>query len=72
LRCDRGDKPGSTSGQKRLRAGSTLIECPFKPIGGGEIEEVEGVKLRLSLYQSNNRGLQTVKASMRYFKFDQM
>ncbi len=35
LRCDRGGKPGGTAGQKRLHAGSRLIECPFKAIARG-------------------------------------
>jgi hypothetical protein len=39
---------------------------------GGEIEEVGRVELRLSLHQSNDRGLQTLKASMGCFKFDQV
>jgi len=38
LRCDRDGKPDSTSGQKRLRAGSRLIECPFKAIARGSTQ----------------------------------
>jgi len=32
LKCDRGGKCTSPVGQKRLHAGSRLIECPFKAI----------------------------------------
>jgi len=32
LKCDRGGKNSSPVGQKRLHAGSRLIECSFKAI----------------------------------------